>query len=182
MSAVTIVPVKSRRDIRRFIDVPRLIYANDPNWVPILEMEQRSWFKRSHEFYSHGDARGFIALREGTAVGRIMAIHEEIRARNHGGKLGGLGFFESPADAAVANALLDTGEEWLRARGLSRVRGPISLTENDQYWGVLVDNFSQPYIGMNYNPPYYEKFWTDHGYVDTKGMYSYNIPLDGTTP
>ncbi|MCF7797198.1 MAG: hypothetical protein K9N11_09830 [Lentisphaeria bacterium] len=182
MSGITIIPVQSRREIRQFIDVPYRLYAGDPNWVPILEMEQKSWFKPSHEFYSHGAAQGFIAVKDGQLVGRIMAIHEKIRAQNHGGKLGGVGFFESTNDPDVANALFDAGENWLRSRGLSRTRGPISLTENDQYWGLLVHNFSQPYLGMNYNPPYYEKLWLERGYECTKNMLSFELPLNGTIP
>lgn len=183
MSGITIVPVDSRQRVRQFIEVPYRLYDGDPNWVPILEMEQKSWFKKSHEFYGHGEAQGFVAIDgEGRPIGRIMAIHEELRAENHGGKLGGIGFFETPDDSRIASELFDAAEGWLRNRKLTSCRGPISLTENDQYWGLLVNNFGQPYLGMNYNPPYYEKMWLDRGYVCAKEMYSFQLPLNGSVP
>jgi len=183
MSGVTIVPITSRREISQFIQVPYNLYQGDPNWVPILEMEQRSWFKKSHEFYSHGAAQGFVALNSnGRPMGRIMAIYEQLRAENHGGKLGGIGFFEAPDDPVIVSALFEAAEDWLRKRNLIHCRGPISLTENDQYWGLLVHNFSQPYLGMNYNPPFYERLWLERGYTCAKEMYCYQLPLNGDVP
>jgi len=39
MSEVSIVPVRSASDLKRFIRLPAILYADDPNFVPQLEME-----------------------------------------------------------------------------------------------------------------------------------------------
>jgi hypothetical protein len=40
----------------------------------------------------------------------------------------------------VARELIDAAAKWLRARGMTSIRGPLSLSMNDE-WGCLVDGF-----------------------------------------
>jgi hypothetical protein len=42
--------------------------------------------------------------------------------------------------------------------------GPINFGENDNFWGLLVEGFTPPSYGMNYNPPYYKAFFEDYGF------------------
>src|SRR5262249_61665005 len=42
-SDVTITPVQSAADREAFIRFPYTLYADDPNWVPPLEMERRDF-------------------------------------------------------------------------------------------------------------------------------------------
>lgn len=39
---ITIVPVKTKRQLRKFIMFPWKIYKKDPNWVPPVISEQKS--------------------------------------------------------------------------------------------------------------------------------------------
>lgn len=43
--------------------------------------------------------------------------------------------------------------------------GPINFGENDTFWGLLIEGFTHPSYGMNYNPPYYYQFFKDYGFV-----------------
>jgi hypothetical protein len=42
--------------------------------------------------------------------------------------------------------------------------GPINFGENDVNWGLLVEGFVHPGIGMNYNPPYYRNLFESYGF------------------
>ena len=42
--------------------------------------------------------------------------------------------------------------------------GPINFGENDVNWGLLVEGFIHPGIGMNYNPPYYRNLFESYGF------------------
>jgi len=42
--------------------------------------------------------------------------------------------------------------------------GPINFGENDTFWGLLVEGFTHPSYGMNYNPPYYRDFFNRYGF------------------
>ncbi len=42
--------------------------------------------------------------------------------------------------------------------------GPINFGERDKFWGLLIDGFSEPLYGMNYNPPYYKTLFENYGF------------------
>ena len=77
---------------------------------------------------------------------------------------GGCGFFECINDQAAAIALFDQAKNWLIEHGMKAMMGPINFGETDMWWGLLVDGFSNPYYGMNYNPSYYQQFFVEYGF------------------
>jgi len=60
--------------------------------------------------------------------------------------------------------LFDTAKQWLQQNGMQAMDGPINFGENDSFWGLLVEGFTQPSYGMNYNPPYYKAFFEGYGF------------------
>ncbi|MEM9025153.1 MAG: hypothetical protein AAGB22_15505, partial [Bacteroidota bacterium] len=68
-------------------------------------------------------------------------------------------------DRAAAFQLFDQCKEWLEARGMEAMEGPINFGEKDKYWGLIVENFdAPPYYQQNYNPEYYVGFFRDYGF------------------
>ena len=45
--------VVSRSDLKAFIAVPWMIYADDPNWVPPLKIERKEAFSAKHPYFKH---------------------------------------------------------------------------------------------------------------------------------
>ena len=69
--------------------------------------------------------------------------------------MGSFGFFETIDDPEVATALLQTAEGWVKAQGMTIIRGPLNLSMNDEV-GTLIDGFDEPpMVMMTYNPRYY---------------------------
>ena len=177
MSDIDVRPVAGRRDLRRFLELPWRIYADDPAWVPPLLVEQRKLLDRKrHPFHQHADVEYFLARRGREVVGRIAAIVNHRHNEFHGDRLGFFGFFETIHDEAVADALLTTAEAWLRARAMEGVRGPTNFSTNEEC-GLLVDGFdTPPYIMMTHNPPWYEALLHGAGYVRAKDLIAYLVP------
>ena len=94
-------------------------------------------------FFEHAEADYFLAERNGETVGRIAAIANRAHTDAHHDRVGFFGFFESIEDQQVADALLDAGATWLRARGFDTMRGPASFSTNDES-GLLIDGFDTP--------------------------------------
>jgi hypothetical protein len=42
--------------------------------------------------------------------------------------------------------------------------GPVNFGENDNFWGLLVEGFTPPAFGMNYNPTYYKSLMEAYGF------------------
>lgn len=181
--AVRVEPVRGRRDLRRFIDLSWRINAGDPNWVPPLRSDLMTVLRRDkHPFHQHASVEYFLAWRGDRVVGRIAAIVNRTHVEFHEEPLGFFGFFEVERDQEAASALLAAAEDWVRARGMERIRGPASFSTNDEAGlAVLVDGFEHPpAIMMAHNPPYYAELIEGAGYEKAKDLLAYMV--EGPTP
>ena len=173
-AAVRVQPVRSPRQLRRFIDFPYRLHARDPVWVPPLRRDVALLLsRRKNPFFEHAEAEYFLAEREGTVVGRIAAIANRLHNEFHQDKVGFFGFFEAADEQIVADALLDAAAAWLRERGFDTMRGPASFSTNDES-GLLVDGFQYPpTLLMPHNPPYYLRLLERAGFTTAKDLLVY---------
>ena len=124
-----------------FLDVPVLVYANDPHWVPPFRSAVAKNFAPDHPFLQYGKLQQFIALSPETgnqAVGRIVAAVNRRLVEREGQNVGIFGFFECIPDFAIAQALLEAACQWLRQQGMTLARGPIDLSIHNNFL-FLVD-------------------------------------------
>ena len=113
--------------------------------------------RTQNPFFEHGKAEYFLAERGGEIVGRIAAIRNDAHGQAWPNEkhVGFFGFFETVNDQAVADALFAKAAEWLKAEGLTVMRGPASFSTNDEC-GLLVEGFDTPPAILNpHNPRYY---------------------------
>lgn len=158
--------VKTKKDQKAFLDIARELYKNDSTWVCPLDKDIEATFDPEENiFHSHGEATRWILRNDqGKLIGRIAAFINENKADYEGKRMGGLGFFECINDKDTAYHLLDTAKAWLVKRGVEYIVGPINFGENDNFWGLLVEGFTHPSYGMNYNHPYYQGFFESYGF------------------
>ena len=144
-----------------FLNVPKILYKNDKNWICPLDSEVENVFNpQKNNFFNHGKCVRWILKDEsGKLIGRIAAFINEKKAFNYEQPTGGIGFFESIEDEKAAFLLFDTAKVWLTENGMKAMDGPINFGENDSFWGLLVEGFTPPSFGMNYNFPYYQNFF-----------------------
>lgn len=178
---LSVTEVVTRRDLRRFLDVPHLVYRGDRSWIPPLRSEVRKILdRRRNPFFDHGEACYWLAWRGDRPVGRISAQVNRLHLETHRDATGHFGFLEGVDDPTVFEALLATAEAWLRARGLTRILGPYSLSMNDEI-GVLISGFSYPpAIAMTHAPPYYGPRLEAAGYTKAKDLYAFRFEIDET--
>ncbi|MFH0757188.1 MAG: GNAT family N-acetyltransferase [Bacteroidota bacterium] len=179
-----IVRVDNRKTEKAFIDFPRELYQNDPNFVIQFDNEVRKAFdRRINPYFNHGDVQRWIAVNDrGRTVGRIAAFYDRDKDEADDVRSGGCGFFESADDPQVAFSLFDTAKDWLLEHGYQAMTGPINFGENDTNWGCLVQGFVPPAIGMTYNFPYYRKLFEDYGFRLYYRQLSFQLDLDQPFP
>ena len=165
MAAVTIRPVGSRRDLKRFVKVPFELHRNHPQWVPPLIFDRMQFLNRGkNPYFEHAEAEYFLAERDGVPVGRITAQLDHRWDEFQGGEDGMFGFFESIDDPEVAEGLLSAAEDWLRSRGRKRLLGPMDFTTNDEV-GLLIEGYdARPMILQNWHPRFYRDLLEGAGY------------------
>lgn len=187
MTDINIRPVLNKADKKAFIDLPFRLYANDPNWVPPLKDEVSGLITPGkNPWFEHGEAELFLAERNGKVVGRISAHIDQLALQQPpeqgmGPGCGNWGLFEAE-DAKVAAALIARAEEALRAKGMTRSMGPISLAMWDEP-GLLVQGFEQPpVVMMGFNSANYAEWVEVAGYAGAQDLLTYDLPIDKGLP
>ncbi|MDX2239738.1 MAG: hypothetical protein NW224_03540 [Leptolyngbyaceae cyanobacterium bins.302] len=188
-SSFQVIPVSTPAEQELFLDVPALVYANDPNWVAPIRSDIAKQFTPSNPFLQYGKLQQFIALPKSSSIpssppvlGRIVAAVNQRLIQREEAQIGVFGFFECVNDFAIAQALLDAAAQWLREQGMTRIRGPIDLSTHNSCL-MLIDGFdSPPMVMMPYNPPYYPQCMEQAGWQKAKDAYAYTFPLDKPLP
>jgi hypothetical protein len=171
--------VASHREIREFIELPFRLHSTSPQWVPPLRLERRFFLSRKHNaFFTHGDARLFLAWRDGRVVGRISAQYNLAYDGQHPDEATGMfGFLEVEDDPEALRGLLEAAAGWLRARGRTRMLGPMDFTMNDES-GVLIEGFDrEPMIRQPWHPPYYQRLLEDAGLAKAIDLYMWELSI-----
>jgi len=171
---VEIYPVRSPQELKEFVSLPWKIYQDDSDWVPPLLYERKKFFDRSkNPFFEHAQVEYFLAEKNSEVVGRIAAIVNFRHNQFHLDKVGFFGHFEVIRDYEVAYGLLNAAREWLKYKGMDRMRGPANFSINDDV-GFLVEGLNKPpVIMMPYNPGFYVEYAERFGLEKVKDLYAY---------
>jgi hypothetical protein len=187
MTQITIRPMLTKADKKAFVDLPFRLYAKNPNWVPPLKDEVHGLITPAkNPWFEHGEAELFLAERGGQIVGRISAHIDHIALKQPpeqgmGPGCGNWGLFEAE-DADVAAALIARAEAALRAKGMTRSLGPISLAMWDEP-GLLIEGFdAPPVVMMGFNDVHYAAWIEAAGYAGVQDLLTYDLPIENGFP
>jgi len=147
----------SHKPSRAFIELPYALYDGDPHWVPPLRMDEKLKLDDSrHPFWGHAERVLYMAYRDSKPIGRIVAMRDRLWEETHGEKAAYWGWFECANDPEAAAALFEAAAGWAKARGCTRLIGPMSPSPSDLI-GTQIEGFEgMPVIMMPYNPPYHD--------------------------
>ncbi|MDD5659876.1 MAG: hypothetical protein PHR39_07710 [Actinomycetota bacterium] len=125
-------------------------------------------------FFDHTQIKLFKIDSNNIPSGRIMAFIDFNYNKTHKQKVGWLGLFESVEDPYVAEALLETGINYLQKNGCTKIMGPAKFNANGEI-GLLIDGFGKKtYFMEPYNAPYYREFFENYGFKKENDWFSVN--------
>ncbi|MFP4346237.1 MAG: hypothetical protein ACLFU8_16200 [Anaerolineales bacterium] len=159
MLTIEKIDTSSRREVKRFVDLPYRLYRNHPQWVPPPRVDIRMMLNREkHPFYEHSDADFFTVAREGEVVARLAVMENKRFNDYHDSRKAQFYLFDAEDDLEVVTLLFERAFDWARARGLDTMVGPKGFGPLDGY-GLLVEGFEhrQMMTMMNYNYAYYPR-------------------------
>ena len=165
---------------REFLDLPKKIYRDYPNWVCPFDSSILAVFDPAkNKLFKDGEAIRWVAYdAQGECVGRIAAFYDKGHASGYEQPTGGCGFFEAIDDQQLANTLFDAARDWLKERGMEAMDGPINFGSRDAWWGLLVEGYEyQPLFENPYHPPYYKELFENYGFQNyfNQNTYLWNI-------
>lgn len=175
---ITVKPALSTRERNLFASFANKLYADNPCWVPDLEMDVLDSLKPCN----FAESRLFLAWDDDQVVGRIAGIINH-KANKHWNvrnvRFGYLDFVDRPE---VSLALLRAVEDWGREVGMTNIQGPMGITDFDKE-GMLVEDFDRMGDFVSYyNAPYYPQHMEGHGYTKEADWLSIRIQVPDQLP
>ena len=123
-----IIPVRTKRDLRAFIQFPYDFYRDDPVWVPPLRSEQWSQFdSQKNPMLDHCETE-LILLKEGDQViGRCSAFIDRLAVAHWEEPIGLFGSFECVEDEGAAPSAAGQGARLAAGAGDEGYAGALEL-------------------------------------------------------
>ncbi|MGA9212225.1 hypothetical protein [Kaistella sp.] len=159
-----VINVVSKESVSEFLNFPKLLFRKDKNYIRPLDQDVENVFDpKKNKFFRFGDCQRFLFKNdENKTVGKIAVFINKKYKQDQ--PTGGIGFFDCIDDQKTASFIFDFAKEWLQQKGMEAMDGPINFGERDQFWGLLIEGFSEPLYAMNYNPPYYKSLFENYGF------------------
>ena len=161
MKAVQVVSDELKKE---FLDFPARLFQNDKNYIRPLNNDIEEIFNpKRNKFFRSGECERFLFKNDkDETVGKVAVfINKKYKQKQ---ATGGIGFFDCINDQKTADFIFDFAKNRLQEKGMEAMDGPINFGERDKFWGLLIEGFSEPLYGMNYNPPYYRELFENYGF------------------
>lgn len=162
----SIEEVRSRKQLKEFIFFPERLYRDAPNWVPPLYSDEFAVLSRKNPAFEFCDAVYWLARNEaGTVIGRIAGIVNHHANADWNERIVRFGWLDFIEDEDLLRALIGRVAEWGKAKGMTRLKGPLGFSDMDKE-GLLVEGFDHlsPFTVI-YNYPYYPDRLEQLGFV-----------------
>ncbi len=173
---ITIKEVKSKRDLRRFVQFGIDLYKGNPYYCPPIFFDEMNTFDpKSNPALDVCEHVIYMAYREGEIVGRIVGLINHRANKAWGVKKCRFGWFEFIDDYEVFKALLDAVAEWGRSKNMLFLNGPVGFTDFD-HQGLLLEgfNYNAPMASL-YTHPYYVAHYEQYGLRKEADWIEYQI-------
>jgi len=149
---------------KEFLNFPARLFQNDKNYIRPLNNDIEEVFNpKRNKFFRSGECERFLFKNDkDETVGKVAVfINKKYKQKQ---ATGGIGFFDCINDQKTADFIFDFAKNRLQEKGMEAMDGPINFGERDKFWGLLIEGFSEPLYGMNYNPPYYRELFENYGF------------------
>ena len=176
MSTVSLIEVKTARDLKNFIDFPMQLYKHNKNYVPsLINDEKNVWNPKENPALAYSDAKQFLAYKEEKIVGRVAAILNHKEEKELGISKVRFGWLDFINDFEVSEALINAVITFAKEKNIKKIEGPMGFTNLDKA-GMLIMGFDKlaTMIGL-YNFEYYSEHLEKLGLVKEKEWVEYEM-------
>lgn len=180
---IEIKEVKTRRELKKFIDFQYRLYKGNKYWCPQIRMDEMKVLDRKKNLaFEYCEARYWLAYREGKIVGRVAGIINPRANQRWKEDLVRFGWIDFIDDPEVSRRLIETVEEWGKSKGMTGIHGPLGFSDMDNE-GMLIEGFEEMAILTSiYNYPYYPVHMEALGFKKAVDWVQHEFPNTGEIP
>ena len=180
---VNIVHVKTKQEMKDFIQVAEDIYSNCPQYVPDWKEDIVDFFNPAkNPGLDFSEVQAFVAYRDEVPVGRIVGIVNHRANERWESKNVRFSMIEFIDDPIVPEALIKAVEEWGKEKGMDTIQGPMGISDFDKE-GMLVEDFDMTgSMNTYYNPPYYPQYMEQLGFEKETDWLQIRIDIPKEVP
>lgn len=178
-----IIEVNSKKALKAFVKFPSSLYKECDNYIPSLFIDELNTLRKDkNPAMDFCEAKYWLAYEDGVIVGRIAGIINYAAIDLWKEKAGRFGYIDFIEDIKVAKLLLETVENWLISKGMTKIQGPLGFSDFDLE-GMLIKGFE--YLGTMttiYNYRYYVDYMHELGYCKDVDWLEYEIIIPKSVP
>jgi hypothetical protein len=174
-----LVEVNDKVTRKEFLSLPIQVYKKNPLWVRPLDIDIEKIFDpEKNKLFRNGEAIRWILKNEkGETIGRVAAFIDYSAIKTNPQPTGGMGFFECINCEKAAYMLFDACRDWLKAKGMEAMDGPINFGTRENWWGLLVEGEFEPNYCTVYSLPYYPNLFEGYGFKVYFHQFTYHMPV-----
>jgi len=181
---IEIREVKTKKEIKDFIEFPLTLYKDNPNFVPPLYADELKMFKKGFTYSDTCDHIFFNAYEDNKIVGRISGIIQKAANEKNNEKRARFIRYDSIDNIEVSKMLFDAVEQWALEKGMDTIVGPLNYSDLERE-GLLIEGFDQlSTFEEQYNAEYYQHHIESLGYIKevdwTESQIFYPKDYDGS--
>ncbi len=176
--SITVEEVVSKRDLKKWIEFPNLLYKDNKYYVPFLASDEAETFtKGKNPAYDFCETKLFLAYKDGEIAGRIAGLINHAYNKKWGKNAIRFTRFDFIDDYEVSKALFDKVVAWGKEKGYTEIMGPIGFTDMD-HEGMLIEGFEEFNLSITfYNHPYYIDHMERLGLQKDTDWFEYRIKV-----
>jgi hypothetical protein len=126
---ITQIDLSDKRQVRDFLMLPYRIYADLPQWVPPLQMDERRRLDvKRYPFYRHSQAGFYLAYEGARVLGRLAVLDNRRYNEYNRERTAFFYLFECEDHPAAAQGLFEAAFAWARAPRLWATLQPALLS------------------------------------------------------
>ena len=184
MSKIRIIPIKTKKGLKAFIQFYYDLYEGNKYAVPYLRFDEWNTLSpKKNPAFDFCEAQYFLAVdEEARIVGRVAAIINHRANEEWNKKQVRFGWLDFKDDLQVSEALIEAVASWGRGQGMTEIVGPLGFTDMDRE-GMLVEGFHEKStMYVNYNFPYYPQHMDSMFFHKDNDWLEYKVKVPAVTP
>jgi GNAT superfamily N-acetyltransferase len=175
---IIIKEVKTKKDLKKFVEFPIKLYRGCEYYVPAIAMDEMEKFNpKKNPAYEFCETRLFLAYKDNKIVGRICGLINHAYIKKIFKNIIRFTRYDVIDDLEVSKALINAVKEWALSREIYSMMGPIGFTDID-IQGMLVEGFEEMNLSLTiYNYEYYPKHLEQLGFIKDADWVEYQISV-----